>query len=171
MVGSSFVWENRGLAHRPIAVGMRGVVASGHQLASLAGLRMLMQGGNAVDAAVATAAALNVVEPYMSGIGGVGYLMAYDAASRSTSVLNYNGTAPKAARQDAFKSRGEQEHGPKSPMVPGACGGWLTALESKGRLGPAAMAERSSRNRAPGQPGGQLRVTTTGPAAALWRFA
>jgi len=100
---------------------------------------MLMQGGNAVDAAVAVAAALNVVEPYMSGIGGVGYLMHYDAATRTTSVLNYNGAAPKAARHDAFKNRLEQEHGPKSPMIPAACGGWLTALEEKGTLGRAAV--------------------------------
>ena len=100
---------------------------------------MLMLGGNAVDAAVAVAAALNVVEPYMSGIGGVGYLMLHDAASRSTSVLNYNGTAPGAARQDAFRSRAEQEHGPKSPMIPAACAGWLTALETRGRLDRATV--------------------------------
>ena len=100
---------------------------------------MLMSGGNAVDAAVAVAAALNVVEPYMSGIGGVGYLMLHDAASRSTSVLNYNGTAPGAARQDAFRSRAEQEHGPKSPMIPAACAGWLTALEKRGRLDRATV--------------------------------
>lgn len=133
------VWPNRGLGHRPSAVGSRGVVASAHQLASLAGLRMLMQGGNAIDAAVATAAALNVVEPYMSGIGGVGYLLAYDARSRSLRVLNYNGTAPRAAVPEAFSTRAEQEHGPKSPMVPGACGGWLTALAERGRLDRATV--------------------------------
>lgn len=115
------------------------MVASGHQLASLAGLRMLMQGGNAVDAAVAVAAALNVAEPYMSGIGGVGYLMHYDAATRAVGVLNYNGTAPKAARSEAFRNRQEQEHGPKSPMIPAACGGWLTALDAKGRLDRATV--------------------------------
>jgi gamma-glutamyltranspeptidase / glutathione hydrolase len=128
------VLVTKGLAHRPIAVGIRGAVASGHQLASLAGLRMLTQGGNAIDAAIATAAALNVVEPYMSGLGGVGYLMHYDAGSRSTSVLNYTGTAPQAAHLDAFKNRAEQEHGPKSAMVPAACGGWLAALDQKGTL-------------------------------------
>ncbi len=133
------VWANRGLTHRPIAVGTRGMVASANQLASLAGLRMLMQGGNAVDAAVAVAAALNVVEPYMSGIGGSGYLMHYDAKDREVRVLNYNGNAPKAAKLDAFRNRQEQEHGPKSPMIPAACGGWLTALEAKGRLDRATV--------------------------------
>ena len=133
------VWPNRGLAHRATAVGTRGVVASAHQLASLAGLRMLMQGGNAVDATVATAAALNVAEPYMSGIGGVGYMLLYEASTRSLRVLNYTGTAPKGASLDAFANRLEQEHGPKSPMVPGACGGWLTALAERGRLDRATV--------------------------------
>lgn len=133
------VWANNGLTHRPIAVGTRGMVASANQLASLAGLRMLIQGGNAIDAAVAVAAALNVVEPYMSGIGGAGYLMHYDAKDREVRVLNYNGNAPKAATLDAFKNRQEQEHGPKSPMLPAACGGWLTALETKGTLDRATV--------------------------------
>lgn len=133
------VWPNRGLAHRSVAVGARGVVASAHPAATQAGLQMLRQGGNAIDAIVATAAVLNVAEPYMSGIGGVGYLLFYQASERTLRVLNYNGTAPRAAHPDAFRDRLEQEHGPKSPMIPAAAGGWLTALETFGRLDRATV--------------------------------
>src|ERR1700741_331379 len=61
----------RGQAHRAV-LGRNGVVATADQHASLAGIRMLMKGGNAVDAIVAAAATLNVVEPFMSGMGGFG---------------------------------------------------------------------------------------------------
>ncbi|MDP7084884.1 MAG: gamma-glutamyltransferase, partial [Dehalococcoidia bacterium] len=71
-------------AHRPVAMGARGMVASAHPLASLAGLRILMDGGNAVDAAVAVAAALNVCEPFMSGVAGVGVMLLHLAETGET---------------------------------------------------------------------------------------
>src|SRR5215217_2102943 len=132
-------WPNRGLAHRPVVMGMRGMVASAHFLASVAGLRILQQGGNAIDAAVATAAALNVVEPYMSGIAGDGYMLLYSANERRLRVLDYVGPSAEAATPDAFASLEEKGHGPKSPLVPGACAGWLTALEIYGKLDRAAV--------------------------------
>jgi len=75
-------FSTEGNTHRSTVTGTRGMVASGHPLATLAGVRMLLQGGNAFDAIVATAAALNVVEPYMSGIAGVGYALAYSAKDK-----------------------------------------------------------------------------------------
>ena len=78
-----------GVTHRPTVTGTRGMVACAHPLAALSGARMLLEGGNAFDAAVAVAAALNVVEPYMSGIAGVGYAIVYDAKNDHRRVLDY----------------------------------------------------------------------------------
>ena len=126
----------KGITHRPMVTGRRGMVASAPPLASLAGLRILMQGGNAVDAAVATAAALNVTEAYMSGIGGVGYMIIYSARKQEMKVLDYIGLTPRAAQLKLFDTPAKHSMGALTPLVPGACGGWLEALSRYGRLKP-----------------------------------
>ncbi|MGE3797876.1 MAG: gamma-glutamyltransferase, partial [Thermomicrobiales bacterium] len=127
-------WANKGFAHRPMAMGTRGAVTSAHPLATLAGMRILQSGGNAVDAAVATAAALNVAEPYMSGIGGSGYMLIYSANERTLRVLDYVGPSSRNADLASFASESEKNHGPKSPIVPSAATGWLTAHAASGSL-------------------------------------
>jgi gamma-glutamyltranspeptidase/glutathione hydrolase len=117
------------------------MVASGHPLATLAGVRMLLEGGNAFDAIVATAAALNVVEPYMSGIAGVGYALTYSAADKKLRALDYCGRTPHAATPDLYPTPDLQEGGILSPLVPGACGGWLTLLETYGTMDRATVFE------------------------------
>jgi len=132
-------FSSQGAVHRATVTGRRGWGASAHPLASLAGLRILMLGGNAVDAAVATAAALNVVEPYMSGIGGVGYMHIYRARARERRILDYVGLTPKAADIALYDGEGKRDRGPLSPLVPGACGGWLEALRRGGTMDAATV--------------------------------
>ncbi len=132
-------WSNKGMAHRPMAMGVRGAIASAHPLASRAGMDILASGGNAVDAAIATAAALNVVEPYMSGMGGSGYMLVYSASDRSLRVLDYIGPASHNAQLSAFAAEQEKNYGPKSPVVPSAAGGWLTAHEHFGSMSLGAL--------------------------------
>jgi gamma-glutamyltranspeptidase/glutathione hydrolase len=110
------------------------MVASAHPLASLAGARILLQGGNAFDAMVAVASTLNVVEPYMSGIAGNGYLIMYSAKEKTRRVLDYMGTSPYKAELDAYSTPAANQVGIRSGMVPGACGGWLALLERYGSM-------------------------------------
>ena len=84
------------------ALGSRGVVASNHPLASLAGIEMLATGGNAIDAAVATVLALTVVEPMMVGITGAGFVNIHDASTKSSITIDNYSTAPAAAQPDMF---------------------------------------------------------------------
>ena len=114
------------------------MVAAAHPLAALAGIRIIMQGGNAIDAAVATAAALNVVEPFMSGSAGVGYMHIYDAASGDQKILDYVGLTPRAAELSLF-DEAKKSRGPLSPLVPAACGGWFAALERYGSMDAATV--------------------------------
>src|SRR5205085_6099606 len=74
-----------------------GIVVASQPLAAQAGLRILQQGGNAIDAAVATAAVLNVVEPMMVGVGGDLFTLIYSAKEHKLFVLNASGIAPSGA--------------------------------------------------------------------------
>lgn len=97
--------ENPGIKEEQTAEGDLGMVVTAHPLASQVGADVLERGGNAVDAAVAIQLALNVVEPMMSGIGGGGFLMYYDAAEESVSVINSRERAPAGASPDMFMDK------------------------------------------------------------------
>ena len=118
---------------RPPATGRRGMVASGSQHATIAGLQALQAGGNAVDAAVAVASGLNVAEPFMSGMGGVGIALVYMADEGVTRTINYSGHAPNDIDPSSM-TRDDMEYGPLSMLVPGNIGGWLTMHDEYGQL-------------------------------------
>jgi gamma-glutamyltranspeptidase/glutathione hydrolase len=118
-------------------MGTRGAVTSAHPLASMAGIRMLLAGGNAVDAAVAVGSTLNVVEPFMSSCGGIG-LMVISRASSERHVLDFIGRSPRAA--DITRCTDDElAGGPKACATPGNLGGWLAAHERFGSLPRAAV--------------------------------
>jgi gamma-glutamyltranspeptidase / glutathione hydrolase len=115
----------------------RGMVSSAHPLASLAGMRMLLDGGNAADAAVAAAAVLGVVEPYQTGLGGDAFALLYSAHDRRVRALNASGPAPAAATLDSYRARGLDRVPPHSPLawtVPGCVDGWSQMLAEHGRF-------------------------------------
>ncbi|MGE0716932.1 MAG: gamma-glutamyltransferase [Alphaproteobacteria bacterium] len=112
-------------SRRPLIMGRRGAVATNHPMATQAGLDVLRAGGNAVDAAVATAAALGVVEPHMSGLGGDGFYHVFDGRSGASTVFNATGAAPAAATAAHYRDvvGGIPNHGPLSISVPGSLAG------------------------------------------------
>ena len=120
-------------AHRPVIMGRNGMVCAGHPLAAQAGISILQHGGNAVDAAIATAAALNVVEPLMSGIGGDGFIMTYRAEDDRLSVCNGTGAAPYAATLSRYRN-GIPMKGILSVSVPGLLNAWLDVHDAYGLL-------------------------------------
>ena len=127
-------------SHRPVVMGRRGMVASGHPLASQAGIAVMQRGGNAVDAAVAVAAAVSVVEPGMSGIGGDGFIMLYHRARNELNVVNATGAAPGAATRDRYPD-GIPMKGMLSMSVPGLLRGWVEAHRRYGALSLAQVLE------------------------------
>ncbi len=118
-------------AFRPAAMGARGMVAAAHPLATLTGLDVLRAGGNAVDAAVATNAALNVTQPGSCGIGGDLFAMVYWAAHDKVYMLNASGRAAARASVAAMIARGYStmpERGILTVTVPGCVDGWFALL-------------------------------------------
>ncbi|MEZ4676686.1 MAG: gamma-glutamyltransferase family protein [Caldilineaceae bacterium] len=115
------------------------MVSSAHPLASVAGLRTLMEGGNAIDAAVTVASCLGATEMGLSGIGGVGWMQIYHAKSKTHICLDYQGWSPYAAERTLFTDAEELLRGIKSPMVPGAPAGWCAALERFGTMDRATV--------------------------------
>lgn len=117
----------------------RGMVVAAHPLAARAGLEVLERGGNAVDAAVATALALNAAEPFASGIGGGGFMVVYLAKEDKVMVINFREKAPGASFPEMFLQDGKtnlqwrRAHG-LAVAVPGALAGWIHALETYGTL-------------------------------------
>src|SRR6266478_6060125 len=120
-------------SYRPLIIGKRGAVAANHPLAAQAGLMALRAGGNAVDAAVATAVTLSVVEPMMSGLGGDGFYQVYQQATGRAVVFNGSGPAPEAATPERYAG-GIPRVGPLSVSVPGMLAGIEAMHRSFGRL-------------------------------------
>lgn len=116
-----------------------GMVASAHPLASRVGAKILADGGNAVDAAVATAFALSVVEPYSSGLGGGGFMLIYPGSGAKVEVLDYREVAPAKATRDMYVSDGRlvpglSTTGPLAAGVPGTVAGLCRALDRFGSM-------------------------------------
>jgi gamma-glutamyltranspeptidase/glutathione hydrolase len=124
---------------RPVIYGRRGMVATANPLATLAGIRMLAQGGNAVDAIVAAAAAIGVAEPYMSGLAGCGALV-LTTPGETPRALVFLGRAPAAATPDRFTG-GHPDAGYLAPAVPGNLAGWARILADYGKLSLAHVLE------------------------------
>lgn len=118
---------------RPAVSGRHGIVTSLHPASSMAGLRILMKGGNAFDAAVATAFATSVVDPKNSTLGGQGFATVYVAKERAVRALNFYGTAPKAATLDALKDK-PYKTGYLSTPVPSNLKGYAALHQAHGRL-------------------------------------
>src|SRR5262245_461821 len=115
-------------SYRPAVAGVHGLVTTaGKPLATMAGVRMLLAGGNAVDAAVAVLATLNVVEPEMSGAGGNGFMLVYESKSGKIHSLSMTGAAPKGLGPEKLTAR-DLSTGVHAGPVPGLFGGWIAAL-------------------------------------------
>lgn len=115
-----------------------GMVSSAHPIATKAGLESLKKGGNAFDAAVAVAATLNVVEPMMSGVGGYGTILIYDAKKSEVRFLDSSGKIPVNTKPAAFRKPTpgfeDNRRGPKAVSTPGNVNAWAAMSKTYGKL-------------------------------------
>lgn len=120
------------------AVASSCMVSTADSLATMVGLEILAKGGSAFDAAVAVAAALNVVEPYMSGIGGYGTILVYDAETKKARFLDSSGKIPAATNSDLFRpptpGYEENRRGAKAVSTPGNVNAWEAMSKLYGKL-------------------------------------
>jgi len=142
-------------SNRNTHIAINGMVATSQPLAANAGLDMLKKGGNAVDAAIATAACLTVVEPTSNGIGGDAFALVWIKEDRKLYGLNGSGNAPKDLTAEAVKQKG-YESMPKfgwTPVtVPGAPGAWAALSERFGKLPLSVVLEPAVRYASEGYP-------------------
>src|SRR5260221_8608301 len=117
----------------PTIPSLHGMVAAAHPLAAQAGAGLLRAGGNAFDAAAATAAALNVVEPYMSGLAGMGMATCYIAAEQRIRTLDFITAVPAKFPTGRFRDREELARGPLAAGTPGSPAGWWELGRAHGR--------------------------------------
>ena len=124
-------------SRRSVVQARRGMVATSQPLGAMAGLRILMEGGNAVDAAVATAATLAVVEPFYTGVAGDIFALIWMGNEKKVRAFNGSGRAPAAASLEELRSEGLTEiphYGPHAVTVPGTVEGWDTLLRAHGTM-------------------------------------
>jgi len=124
-------------SRRSAVMSKEGMVATSHPLAVQTGIDILKNGGNAVDAAIATAAVLTVVEPASTGIGGDAFALVYVSETGKLKAINASGKAPKKATIEEYRKRGYSnvpEDGILSVTVPGALKGWTRLLDSLGTI-------------------------------------
>src|SRR4051812_27 len=137
------------LMSKPSAQGRRGIVVSQVRSAAEAGVAILDAGGNAIDAAVATALALAAVEPWNSGLGGIGFALVHRAGERRAPVVDFGPVAPRALNPSSFKLTGKTSHGqfawaevegdanvhgPLSVAIPSSTAGYAKMHQTWGKL-------------------------------------
>jgi gamma-glutamyltranspeptidase/glutathione hydrolase len=137
------------ISHRSPVYSTRGLVATSQPLAVAAGLEILKKGGNAADAAIATAAALNVTEPVSTGLGGDCFALYYNAENHRLTALNGSGRAPAALSLDRLEREGFKDElppfHPYTITIPGACAGWCDLIERFGHLSMSTILEPAIR--------------------------
>lgn len=124
-------FSERWQLHKPAVASAGGVVAAQHWQAAQAGASLLAAGGNAVDAAVATAFAVGVVEPWMSGLGGSGYMVIYNAATSHCQAINFQGVVPARIDLAAY---------PLDPTLPASLMGFPAVVDNRNTVGYGAIA-------------------------------